>query len=135
MFYAVSNPTLAAEPLPVFVSIAPQRYFVQQIGRGLVDVQILVEPGADPHTYEPKPQQMVALSKARLYFAVGVEFEAAKLKNITDLNSHMRVVHTEHGIMKLPMTVPLRIKWRLSGRWIWRSSAACALGGRMTSGC
>jgi zinc transport system substrate-binding protein len=40
---------------------------VQQIGRDLVDVQLMVQPGADPHTYEPKPKQMVAITKASLY--------------------------------------------------------------------
>jgi zinc transport system substrate-binding protein len=87
----------------VFVSIAPQVYFVQQIGKDLVDVHVLVEPGADPHTYEPKPQQMVALSKAVLYFAIGIEFETAKLAKITAVNPRMQVVHTDHGIMKPPM--------------------------------
>ena len=95
---------LAAERIPVFVSIAPQYYFVQQIGKDLVDVQVLVEPGADPHTYEPKPQQMVALSKAVLYFAIGIEFEAAKLGKITAVNPRIQVVHTDQGILKLPMT-------------------------------
>lgn len=93
----------ATQALPVFVSIAPQAYFVQQIGRDLVDVQVLVEPGADPHTYEPKPQQMVALSKAALYFAVGIEFETARLDKLTAINPGMQVIHTDHGIMKLPM--------------------------------
>ena len=93
----------AAGPLPVFVSIAPQAYFVQQIGRDLVNVQVLVEPGADPHTYEPKPQQMVALSKAALYFAVGIEFETARLDKLRAINPGMQVIHTDHGIMKLPM--------------------------------
>ena len=97
------NRVSATERLPVFVSIAPQAYFVQQIGKDRVEVQVLVEPGADPHTYEPKPQQMVALSRARLYFAVGIEFEKAKLNKITSINPQMRVVHTDHGIMKLPM--------------------------------
>jgi zinc transport system substrate-binding protein len=55
---------------------------VQQIGKDRVDVQVLVEPGADPHTYEPRPQQMVALSRATLYFAVGIEFETAKLAKV-----------------------------------------------------
>jgi zinc transport system substrate-binding protein len=87
----------------VFVSIAPQAYFVQQIGKDLVDVHVLVEPGADPHTYEPKPQQMVALSKAVLYFAIGIEFETAKLAKITAVNPRMQVVHTDQGIMKLAM--------------------------------
>lgn len=93
----------AAERVPVFVSIAPQQYFVQQIGKDRVDVQVLVEPGADPHTYEPKPQQMVALSRAELYFSVGIEFETAKLNKLTAINPKMQVVHTDHGIMKLPI--------------------------------
>jgi zinc transport system substrate-binding protein len=95
----------AADRVPVFVSIAPQAYFVQQIGKELVDVQVLVEAGADPHTYEPKPQQMVALSKAALYFAIGIEFETAKLEKITAVNPRMQVVHMDHGILKLPMAV------------------------------
>lgn len=98
-------PGLRAEEqlLPVFVTIAPQRAFVKEIGKDLVDVQILVEPGADPHTYEPKPRQMVALSKARLYFAIGIGFEAAKLDRITAMNPKIKVVHTDHGIQKLSM--------------------------------
>lgn len=93
----------ATEPIPVFVSIAPQAFFVQQIGKDRVDVRVLVNAGADPHTYEPKPQQMVALSKARLYFAVGIAFEKAKLEKITAMSPNLRVVYTDHGIMKLPM--------------------------------
>ena len=101
--YGLAASGWAAERASVFVSIAPQVYFVQQIGKDLVDVHVLVEPGADPHTYEPKPQQMVALSKAVLYFAIGIEFETAKLAKITAVNPRMQVVHTDHGIMKPPM--------------------------------
>lgn len=98
-----SSPIWAAEKIPVFVSIAPQKYFVEQIGKDLVDVQVMVEAGASPHTYEPKPRQMAAISKARLYFAIGVAFEKAWLKRIHASNPGMLVVHTDHGIEKLPM--------------------------------
>ncbi len=93
----------AGERLPVFVSIAPQQYFVQQIGKELVDVSILVAPGASPHTYEPKPQQMAALSKTRLYFAIGVEFEKAWLRRIAASNPQMKIVHTDQDVPKIPM--------------------------------
>ncbi len=93
----------AGDPVSVFVSIPPQKQFVQQIGKDLVDVQVLVEPGADPHTYEPKPQQMAAISKAKLYFAIGVEFETAKLDKIVSTNPKLKVIHTDHGIQKIPM--------------------------------
>ncbi len=56
----------------VFVSILPQQYFVQQIGTDLVDVRVMVGPGQNPATYEPTPQQMAALSKANVYFRIGV---------------------------------------------------------------
>ena len=64
-----------AEPLPVFVSVAPQSYFVEKIGGERVAVSVMVPPGASPATYEPKPAQMRDLSDAALYFAVGVPFE------------------------------------------------------------
>jgi zinc transport system substrate-binding protein len=93
----------AGDPVSVFVSIPPQKQFVQQIGKGLVDVQVMVEPGADPHTYEPKPQQMAALSKAKLYFAIGIEFETAKLNKLVSTNPKLKIIHTDHGIQKIPM--------------------------------
>ena len=93
----------AGDKLPVFVTIAPQRYFVQQIGKNLVDVQVMVQGGADPHTYEPKPQQMVAISKTKLYFTVGIEFEEANLSKIIATNPNLKVIHTDHGIDKLAM--------------------------------
>ena len=102
-FYLLVASVSAADRIPVFVSIAPQAYFVQQIGKDFVDVQILVEPGADPHTYEPKPQQMVALSKAELYFAVGIEFEKARLGKLSAMNPNLRIVHTDRAILKQPM--------------------------------
>jgi zinc transport system substrate-binding protein len=103
LLYIVTDNSFAADKPSVFVTIAPQKYFVQQIGKDLVDVQVMVEPGADPHTYEPKPQQMMAISKAKLYFAVGIEFEEANLSKITATNPKLKVIHTDHGIEKLDM--------------------------------
>lgn len=94
----------------VFVSIAPQKYFVQKIGGDLVSVSVLVPAGADPHTYEPKPKQMAELSKSAAYFAVGVDFEKAWLQRIKGTNQNMRIVHTDSGIKKIAMTAHLHGK-------------------------
>ena len=93
----------AAAKLPVFVSVVPQKYFVQQIGGDLVDVQAMVRPGASPATYEPRPGQMAALAKTRIFFAVGAPFENTWLPKIAAANPRMMVVHTDHGIEKLAM--------------------------------
>ena len=94
----------AADKIAVFVSILPQKYFVEQIGKDRVEVQVMVQPGASPHAYEPKPTQMAALSKARIYFAVGVPFENVWLKKFAAANPEMAVVHTDQGIEKMLMT-------------------------------
>ena len=95
----------AASKLSVYVSILPQKYFVQQICKELADVQVMVPPGASPATYEPKPRQMAAISKARIYFSIAVPFENAWLKKIAATNPDMAVVPTDRGIQKLPMVV------------------------------
>ncbi len=87
----------------VFVSIIPQKYFVQQIGKNLVDIQVMVQPGANPATYEPRPRQMAAIARTQLYLSIGVPFENVWLNKIVSLNPNMRVVQTDHGIPKIPM--------------------------------
>jgi zinc transport system substrate-binding protein len=101
----LTGPPASAAELKTFVSIAPQRYFVQKIGGALVDVSVLVPPGSDPHTYEPKPRQMADLAKSAVYFTVGIDFEKAWMKRIAATNPGMRVVHTDTGIVKIPLPV------------------------------
>ena len=96
-------PAAAGEPIPVFVSIPPQKYFVEKIGGSLAHVSVMVPPGANPHIYEPRPSQMTALSKSRIYFAIGVTFETVWLPKFAKLNPQMRVVHTDQGIDKMAM--------------------------------
>jgi zinc transport system substrate-binding protein len=94
---------VAGDKISVFVSIAPQKYFVQKIGRERVAVQVMVPSGANPATYEPKPRQMADLSKADLYFAIGVPFEDVWMDRISAANPNMRVVRTDQGITRVPM--------------------------------
>jgi zinc transport system substrate-binding protein len=94
----------AGDKLTIFVSILPQKFFVQQIGKNLVDVHVMVLPGASPATYEPKPKQMATLSKADVYFSIGVPFEKVWLRKISATNSSMKLCHSDRGIQKIPMT-------------------------------
>jgi zinc transport system substrate-binding protein len=95
--YADTKPT-------VFVSILPQKFFVQQISGELVDVEVMVPPGASPHTYEPKPSQMRKMAKAGAFFTIGIVLEEVWLERITKINPGMSVVHTEAGIEKTAMS-------------------------------
>jgi len=93
----------AGERLEVTVSIPPQRYFVQRIGGELVAVSVMVGPGASPATYEPKPRQMAALTRSRIYFTIGVPFEKTWLPKIRAANPEIKIVRTEAGIEKVPL--------------------------------
>jgi len=90
----------ASKPV-VFVSILPQQYFVNKIAGGLVDVVVMVEPGASPHTYEPKPFQMAQLSQAAAYFSIGVEFEKVWLARFAALSPRMLIIHSDTLIAKM----------------------------------
>lgn len=89
--------------LNVTVSILPQSYFVERIGGNHVNVNVMAGPGDEPHTYEPKPEQLKALSKAAAYFSIGVDFENAWLDRIASANSEMLMVDTTQGIERMPM--------------------------------
>ena len=87
----------------VTVSILPEKYFVERIGGNLVSVNVMVGSGADPHTYEPKPAQMAALSNSAIFFPIGVDYETAWLGRITASNPKLKIVDLSEGIQKLPM--------------------------------
>jgi len=95
--------TLSAKRVSVVVSIVPQKYFVDQIGKGKVNVIVMVPPGANPHSYEPKPKQMIALSGAKAYLTIGIEFEKAWLQKVLNQNRDMKIFHMEEGIKKIPI--------------------------------
>jgi len=87
----------------VIVSIVPQKLFVDKIGGDKVNVTVMVKRGASPHTYTPKPSQMKKLSKAKLYLAIGVEFEKVWLSKFINQNRDMLVVDTSKDINKTTM--------------------------------
>lgn len=98
-----SSWAVAQDKPVVFVSIVPQRFFVQQISRDLVQVEVMVQPGASPATYEPKPSQMAKLSTSAAYFAIGVPFEKVWLGRFGAINPAMKIIHTDKEIDKIAM--------------------------------
>lgn len=78
-------------PIGVFVSIPPQRQFVQRIGGEHVTVQVMVPPGQSPETFAPSPRLLASLADAQLYFQIGVPFEAAWTDAIRSANPQLRI--------------------------------------------
>jgi len=87
-----------SEKIEVFVSIAPQAYFVKRIGKDRVSVSVLVPPGKSPATYTPESAQMVKLSRASLLFTIGVPFEDVLIPKIRAMALKLSIVNTRKGI-------------------------------------
>jgi zinc transport system substrate-binding protein len=93
----------AGDRISVFVSIPPQRYFVQRIGGQRVAVTVLVPPGQSHHTYEPTPKQVVSMSNAQVFFRIGVPFEKNVVAKIGQAVKKLHIVDTSEGITMRPM--------------------------------
>jgi zinc transport system substrate-binding protein len=88
----------AGTSLNVHVSILPQKYFVERIGKDKVNIDVLVKPGKSPTTYSPSPDQMKKLASADVYFRIGVPFENGILHKIKSIAGVM-IVDTRKGIV------------------------------------
>ncbi|NLV91358.1 MAG: zinc ABC transporter solute-binding protein [Firmicutes bacterium] len=100
VFITLLLPAVAAaeERLSVFVSILPQKYFVERVGGERVTVGVMVGPGESPHTYDPTPRQLANLSVADLYFRIGVGFEHVWMDKLAAINPKMTVVDTRRQV-------------------------------------
>lgn len=87
----------------VCVSVLPQQYFVERIGGDRVDVTVMVGPGDNHERYEPRPSQVRDLSRASLFFTIGLPFEAAWMERFRAAKPDLRVVPIEGGWQRLPV--------------------------------
>ncbi len=85
--------------LLAFASIPPLQYFVQRVGGERVQVECLVQPGQEPHTYEPTPRQLAGLARARLFFLSGFPFESALVPRLQSTMPDLAIVDTRQGIV------------------------------------
>ncbi|MCW7755216.1 zinc ABC transporter substrate-binding protein [Desulfobotulus sp. H1] len=95
--------TAKADKSLIMVSILPQKYFVEKIAGDILDsfdVKVMVLPGASPATYEPTPSQMLQLSRARVYFSIGVPFERSWLPRFASTYPDLTIVATDAGFAK-----------------------------------
>ena len=87
----------AKPPIKIHVSILPQKYFVEKIGKGHVNVDVLVKPGKNPATYSPTPDQIKKLMSCDAYFRIGMPFENGILHKIKSISGAV-IVDTRKGI-------------------------------------
>lgn len=87
----------------VFVSIPPQKWLVKEVGEELVNVGILVKEGQNPHTFEPSPKQIAALSQAKVWFIMDMEFEHQLVRKISSVAPGLKIVDMTDRVQKHAM--------------------------------
>lgn len=71
----------SGDTLKVYTTVYPLQFFTSEIGGDTVDVETILPPGSDAHTYEPTTKEMVDMAGADLfvYNGAGLEGYAQKI--------------------------------------------------------
>lgn len=112
----IVDTAFAAAAMRISVSVLPQACFVERVAGSHATVHVMIPKGANPETYEPTPQSLVALTDSRIYVKVGapgLPFEERYLRTAFDRNRQLTVVNMSDGL-----------KFREGDPHVWTSPAA-----------
>ena len=94
------KPSAQAEQKPtITVTLEPLRYFTEGIAGDQYQVVSMVPKGSSPETYDPTPQQLVALNKSQAYFRIGhIGFEQTWMDRLASNSPQLKFFDTSKGI-------------------------------------
>lgn len=95
-----ANHLPAADPakVPVAVSLPPYAWLAGRIGGDHVAVVSLLEPGEDPHSFQPPPRRVTNLSTAKVWFTVSMGFEEDLIAKLKQTAPGLRIIPVHEGI-------------------------------------
>ena len=77
--------------------------FVSQVGGDNINLTVLMSPEADPHTYDPAPQDAGKIADADLVFYTGLKYEPAALIKLLENSACSAEVLAEVGENVFPI--------------------------------
>ena len=92
-----NTPATSNEGLRVVASTNIVGDVVARVGGDLIDLTVLFPVGADPHTFELRPQDVVAISEADMVIIHGLNLEET-LDSTLDSNVNGALIHLAEGI-------------------------------------
>lgn len=95
----VSTNASAQDTLEIYTTIYPLEFIVGEIGGDTVDVESIIPPGADAHSYEPTMQDMTSYANADAFIYVGGNMEVFSdtIANALTSQSVELIPLNEHG--------------------------------------
>lgn len=93
----------ATDKLKVVTTLFPLYDFVRNVGREKVEVSLLLPPGVEPHSFEPKPNDIVRVNKANVFIYTNKFMEPWATDILGGVGrSDLLVVDSSTGAMFLP---------------------------------
>jgi zinc/manganese transport system substrate-binding protein len=111
LFLAASNSLFAQDKLDIIATIPDLGNLVEEIGGARVNVEVLVKPGADPHSVLPKASMLLKLSRADGLILMGIDYEHAFLPAMLEKCRNQAIAPGNPGYMNVgariqPLEVP-----------------------------
>ncbi|MBM7578041.1 metal ABC transporter solute-binding protein, Zn/Mn family [Jeotgalibacillus terrae] len=70
-----SASTDSSDPLTLYTTVYPLQFFAERIAGNEAEVQSILPPGSDSHTYEPTSKDMIAIAEADAFIMNGAGLE------------------------------------------------------------
>ncbi|MDR2761798.1 MAG: zinc ABC transporter substrate-binding protein [Planctomycetaceae bacterium] len=87
----------------VVVSVEPHAFLVERIGGEFVKVEVLVPMGKEPESYQPTPERIVMLTRAKTFFRTGMPFEEVIIPKLKSIAPDLKLVDLRKGIKLRPI--------------------------------
>lgn len=96
----------STDNIKIIATLFPQYDFVREIGKDKVQVKLLLPPGADSHSYEPTPKEIMEIADSDIFVYTGNNMEPWVSKilsgisedklNILDVSEGVSLILDEH---------------------------------------
>lgn len=93
---------LEGRPLRVVATTSIIGDLVAQVGREAIDLTVLMAPGQDPHSFEPKAADMAAAAEADVIFVNGWDLEEGLVDNLASAANETPMVPVSANIQPRP---------------------------------
>ena len=101
MLPEVAAAALDGAPLRVVATTSIIGDVVAQVGGDAIDLTVLMEPGQDPHSYEPAAQDLTAVANAHVVFVNGWNLEEGLVDDLENIGEGALVVPISANIAPL----------------------------------
>ena len=97
--------------LQITVSFNAMREFAEAIGKDKVQVTTMIPDGTEPHDYDPKPKDLISLSKSKVFIYNGLGMEPWSIPAIKAVaNNKLIVVDASKGAEMIKSTKEQSVK-------------------------